>query len=89
MIRYFIDPETVAEHICDWIETMEGGEIFVPKMSEQKIMDIAKLICPDCEIEYTGTREMEKIVEVLYSEEEEKIMEEKGGYYVIRPNKVD
>ena len=89
MVRYFIEPDTVAELVCKWVDLMVGGEIFVPKMASQKILDVARNIGPECRIEYTGTREMEKIEEVLFSEEEKKIMTEEGGAYVIRPNKVD
>ena len=89
MVRYFIDPETVAGFVCGCINKMEGGEIFIPKMPSQKVLELAEFICPECEIKFTGTREMEKIEEVLFSEEEKPIMEDKGEYYVIRPNQVN
>lgn len=68
MKRYFITPEDAAAHICKWIEIMEGGEIFIPRMSEKHIMTIAKSISDNIEI--VGIRGYEKIEEQLFTEQE-------------------
>ena len=44
-----------------------GGEIFVPKISSYKILDLAKAIGPDCKIKIVGVRTGEKIHEELIS----------------------
>jgi UDP-N-acetylglucosamine 4,6-dehydratase/5-epimerase len=89
MVRYFIDPAEVAVHVCRWISKMKGGEIFIPKMKEVRVMDLATAIGDGAEIKFIGLREMEKITEVLHSTEEEPIMQEEEDYYVIRPNQVN
>jgi FlaA1/EpsC-like NDP-sugar epimerase len=44
-----------------------GGEIFVPKVSSYKILDLAKAIDPTCKINLMGVRPGEKIYEELIS----------------------
>ena len=41
---------------------MHGGEIFVPKIPSMKVMDLAKAIAPECEIEIVGIRPGEKFM---------------------------
>jgi len=65
---------------------MRGGEIFVPKIPSMKIMDLAKAVAPDCEIEFIGIRPGEKLHEVLISVDESRHTVEVGGMYVIRPS---
>jgi UDP-N-acetylglucosamine 4,6-dehydratase len=89
MTRFFISPKEAAAWCYKWCLEMEGGEIFFPRMREQKILEIAEKVCPECEIDYVGIREMEKIKEVMHSEEERPIMADHGSFYVIRPNQVN
>ena len=49
---------------------MIGGEIFVPKIPSMKIIDLAKTIGPDCEIEVIGIRPGEKLHEILIPRDE-------------------
>lgn len=82
MKRYFISPERAASHICEWINKMEGGEIFVPRMEEKKIMTIAQSV--GGEIEIIGLRGYEKIEELLFTEEEKPKVKMVDDYYVIK-----
>ena len=52
------------------LEQMHGGEVFVPKIPSMNIMDLAKAVAPDCEVEHVGIRPGEKLHEVLVSEDE-------------------
>jgi UDP-N-acetylglucosamine 4,6-dehydratase/5-epimerase len=47
------------------IDTMAGGEIFIPKMPSIKITDLAKAVCPKCRHRVVGIREGEKLHETL------------------------
>lgn len=82
MKRYFITPEDAAKNICEWINIMEGGEIFIPRMEEKHIMTIAKSISDNIEI--VGIRGYEKIEEVLFMEEERPKLKMMKDYYVIK-----
>ena len=86
MTRFWIKLEDGVEFVIKCIELMHGGEIFVPKIPSMKIMDLAKAVAPDCEIEFIGIRPGEKLHEVLISVDESRHTVEVGGMYVIRPS---
>jgi UDP-N-acetylglucosamine 4,6-dehydratase/5-epimerase len=85
MTRFWITLEQGVEFVIKCIEQMHGGEIFVPKIPSMNIMDLAKAIAADCEIEYIGTRPGEKLHEVLVSEDEVRHTVERDDMYVIQP----
>ena len=60
-----------------------GGEIFVPKISSYKIMDLIKAISPKTKIKLVGIRPGEKIDEQLITEAESLKTYDIGKYYVI------
>ena len=64
---------------------MKGGEVFVPKISSMKIMDLADAIAPEAEKKITGIRPGEKIHEILLTEDEAKHSREFDDGFVIEP----
>jgi len=85
MSRFWITLEQGVEFVIKRIEKMEGGEVFVPKISSMKIMDLAKALAPNCRIKYIGIRPGEKIHECLITEDEARHALEFPDYYVIEP----
>jgi len=85
MTRFWITIEEGVEFVIKCIELMQGGEIFVPKIPSMNIMDLAKIVAPDCKIEYIGIRPGEKLHEVLVSEDEARHTVEVDDMYVIQP----
>jgi UDP-N-acetylglucosamine 4,6-dehydratase len=83
MTRFWITLPKAVQFVWQRIEEMEGGEIFVPKMPSSKIVDIARDICPVCEIKYIGIRPGEKLHEVMVSRNESRKTLDKGNFYVI------
>jgi UDP-N-acetylglucosamine 4,6-dehydratase len=67
------------------IEQMEGGEVFVPKIPSTTIVDLAKAIAPDGEIEIIGIRPGEKLHEVLISEDEARNTVERESMFIVKP----
>jgi len=63
-----------------------GGEIFVPKLSSYKIVDLAKIINPKNKLKIIGIRPGEKIHEELISQLEIPHTYDLGKYYVIFNN---
>ena len=47
------------------IKNSKGGEIFVPKISSYKILDLAKAVKNDFKIQYIGIRPGEKLHEEM------------------------
>lgn len=67
MTRFWITLEQGVEFVLSCLEQMQGGEIFIPKIPSMKIVDLAKVICPECRQEITGIRAGEKLHETLVS----------------------
>ena len=81
MYRYFISVEDVAKKVIQFLEIMRGQEVFIPKMREFSILDLAKAKYPDCKIKVIGKLGGEKLHEHLCSDDEQII--DKGDYWVI------
>jgi len=84
MTRFWITVKEVAAFICDRIEDMKGGEIYVPNMPSLSVMDIAKFIAPEAEIKYIGLRGQEKLHEFLITEEESIYTDKRMKHFTIR-----
>lgn len=85
MTRFWITLDHGVQLVMDAIEKMHGGEIFIPKIPSMKMMDLAKVMGPDCKIKIVGIRPGEKIHEVLITEEESARAVDAGPFYVIKP----
>ena len=85
MTRFWVTLEGGVKFVVNCIEIMRGGEIFVPKISSMKIMDLAEVIAPDAKRKIIGIRPGEKLNEVLLTEEEALHSKEFDKYFVIEP----
>ncbi len=83
MTRYWITKEEASKFVMDVIRIMTGGEIFIPKMSYSKVVDIIRELYPSAEVIITSPRPGEKINESLISEYEENIKFEFENMFVI------
>jgi UDP-N-acetylglucosamine 4,6-dehydratase (inverting) len=85
MTRFWLTLEQAVEFVISCIGKMDGGEIFVPKIPSMKIMDLAKVIAPECKIRIIGIRPGEKIHECLLTEDESRHSLEFKDYFIILP----
>ena len=85
MTRFWITLEQAVEFVLKSLETMVGGELFVPKIPSMKIVDLAKAICPDCKTEIVGIRPGEKLHEVMVPKDDAYNTVEFEDYFVIKP----
>lgn len=85
MTRFWITLEEGIRFVIKCIETMRGGEIFVPKIPSMKIVDLAELIAPQSKKKIIGIRPGEKLHEVLLTEEEARHAKEIEDCFVIEP----
>lgn len=85
MTRFWLTLEQGARFVAQRIETMKGGEIFVPRIPSMRITDLAKVMAPNCEVEIIGIRPGEKLHEVLLTEDEARHSKDMGDYFVIEP----
>ncbi len=85
MTRFWLSLEQGVRFVIACIEQMEGGEVFVPKIPSMKVIDLARAIAPQAEIEVIGIRPGEKLHEVLISEDEARTTVELDTMYVVQP----
>jgi UDP-N-acetylglucosamine 4,6-dehydratase len=86
MTRFWLTLDQAVDLVIKAFCHMQGGEIFVPKIPSMKVVDLAKAIAPECEIEVIGIRPGEKLHEFLITEEDGRNTVAYNGMYVIMPN---
>lgn len=85
MTRFWISLDQGARFVIRCVEQMHGGEVFIPKIPSMSIIDLAKTIAPDAEINVVGIRPGEKLHEVLISEDEARTTVELDDMFVVQP----
>ncbi len=85
MTRFWLTLQQGVEFVIRSFERMHGGEIFIPKMPSMKIVDVAKTIYPESDIQVTGIRPGEKLHEVVVSAGDSHNTIEFDTYFVIQP----
>ncbi len=83
MTRFWLSLNQGVHFVLSSIEKMTGGEIFIPKIPSMKVVDIAKLIAPDCKMKIIGRRSGEKLHESMITEHETYLVRDMGDRYVI------
>lgn len=79
MTRFWITIDKAAQFTIDRLNDMSGGEVFIPKMPEEELMETVKALGKDIEIEVIGRRAGEKLHEMLFAEGETPV--DCGDYY--------
>lgn len=85
MTRFWLMLKQGCSFVIRCIESMQGGEVFVPKIPSMRIMDLAEAVAPGCDIDFIGIRPGEKLHEVLVSRDESRHILELDDMYVIQP----
>lgn len=91
MTRFWITLPSVGRFLLHRLQTMEGGEIFVPNMRACKIIDLVRYVQPydNYPITFTGIRQGEKMHECLIAlEESNTVWEEQNGWSIKSHKKV-
>jgi len=87
MTRFNISLQGGVDMVMHALEHAWGGEIFIPKISSYKIMDVANAIAPDCEHKVLGIRPGEKVHEEMITPSDSFYTYDLGKYYTILPSK--
>ena len=85
MTRFWITLEGGVRFVLHCLETMHGGEVFVPKIPSTTILDLVEAVAPGCQVRITGIRPGEKLHEVLISLDEARQTLEFPEMFVIQP----
>jgi UDP-N-acetylglucosamine 4,6-dehydratase len=67
MTRFWISIDSAVTFVLESLESMNGGELFVPKIPSMKIIDLATAVSPNVEIVEIGMRPGEKLHEEMIS----------------------
>lgn len=85
MTRFWITLEQGVKFVLSCLGHMVGGEIFVPKIPSMKLIDLARVVGPDCELEIVGRRPGEKLHELMVGEDDAHNTLEYENHYAILP----
>ncbi len=86
MTRFWITLEKGVEFVLECLERMVGGELFVPKIQSMNIMDLVKVVAPDCKTKVVGIRPGEKLHEIMVPGDDARNTIEFEDYYLIKPD---
>lgn len=86
MTRFNITLEEGVDLVLDALDTMWGGEIFVPKIPSYRITEVAEAVSPGCRLEVVGIRPGEKLHEEMITQTDSMSTVELADRYVILPS---
>jgi len=85
MTRFWITLDQGVDFVLNCLQRMEGGEIYVPKIPSMRIVDLARALAPECDLQVVGIRPGEKLHEVMVPEDDARNALEFGDCYAILP----
>jgi len=85
MTRFLITLQKGVDFVLESLESMVGGELFVPKIPVCSVADIANVVAPNAKWETIGMRPGEKMHEILIPEDEARNVLEFDNHFVVQP----
>ncbi len=85
MTRFWITLPQAVEFVLRSFATMNGGELYVPRIPSMKVVDLARAIAPDSELREVGIRPGEKLHEEMISAEDSRRTIRQDERYVVMP----
>jgi UDP-N-acetylglucosamine 4,6-dehydratase len=85
MTRFWITLGQGVDFVLRCLDTMAGGEIFVPKIPSMKVVDVARAVAPTANLDVVGLRPGEKLHEVMITRDDAINTIEFDNFYVILP----
>ena len=85
MTRFVITLDQAVDFVINSFASMEGGEIFVPKIPSVRIVDLARAMAPKAGHKIVGIRPGEKLHEVMVTEDDARQTIDIDSAYVVVP----
>lgn len=85
MTRFWITLQQGVDFVLSALDTMRGGEIFVPKIPSTRVVDLATALAPKLRHKIVGIRPGEKLHEVMITEDDARSTMELPDRYIIEP----
>jgi UDP-N-acetylglucosamine 4,6-dehydratase len=83
MTRFWLSLDDGVDFVLNSIKSMQGGEIFIPKIPSFRVIDAAKVVAPEAKINIIGIRPGEKLHEIMITEDDSFHTREFENSYVI------
>lgn len=85
MTRFWITLPQGIDFVLKAFARMQGGEVFVPKISSSRITDLAEAVAPCIPHKVVGIRPGEKLHEIMCPADDSHLTLEFHDHYVIQP----
>lgn len=85
MTRFWITLLQAVEFVINSFETMQGGELYVPRIPSMRVLDLAEAIAPGAPLVEIGTRPGEKLHEEMISSEDSRRTIRQDDRFVVMP----
>ena len=85
MTRFWITLPQAVDFVLESFNTMQGGELYVPRIPSMRVVDLAEAIAPGAEPVEIGIRPGEKLHEEMISAEDSRRTIRQKGRYVVMP----
>lgn len=85
MTRFWITLSQGVNFVVSCLDTMHGGEVFVPKIPSMRMIDLAQALAPDLPVKVVGIRPGEKLHEVMITQDDARNTVELPDRFVIEP----
>ena len=90
MTRFWLTLSQGVNLVMQAIESMHGGEIYVPKIPSFKVTDVARIVAPGVPTYEIGIRPGEKLHEVMITEDDSFFTREFEEFFtILAPNLLD
>jgi UDP-N-acetylglucosamine 4,6-dehydratase len=83
MTRFWLSLDDGVDFVLNSIKTMQGGEIFIPKIPSFRVIDAAKVVAPEAKINIIGIRPGEKLHEIMITEDDSNYTYEFDDHFAI------
>jgi UDP-N-acetylglucosamine 4,6-dehydratase len=85
MTRFWITLPQAVQFVIDSFATMQGGELYVPRIPSMKIMDLVQAIAPESQTYEVGIRPGEKLHEEMIASDDSYRTIRQDDRYVVKP----
>lgn len=85
MTRFWITLPQAVDFVIRSFSTMQGGELYVPRIPSMRVTDLAEAIAPGSELVEVGIRPGEKLHEEMISAEDARRAMRQDDRYVVTP----
>lgn len=85
MTRFWITLPQAVDFVLSSFSSMNGGELYVPRIPSMRVVDLAEAIAPGAELVEIGMRPGEKLHEEMISAEDARRTVRQDDRYVVMP----